>query len=202
LFRRDILAAGKAYLVWFGLLVHMAGAGRRELVGIDEESPVGVTGVNGGHPVVDILLCALALVTGSKEPAGAVGSETGLEPGSLGVVVLAVAVQLGDVLKNDAPVALDVDSALDLDVFDDRGAEVALRAGPVGKVKGRGALGGSSVVLVVEGVLLVSGNMVNQVVSGLVGHVRVLLQEDGILADLVSNLVLRVLEILQTEGKV
>jgi hypothetical protein len=202
LFRRDILVAGKACWVWLGLLVHMAGAGRGELVGIDEESPVGVTGVNGDHPVVDILLCALALVTGSEEPAGAVGSETGLKPGSLGVVVLAVAVLLGDVLKDNAPVALNVDSALDLGVVDDRGAEVALGAGPVGKVKGRGALGGAGVVLVVKGVLLISGDVVNQVVSRLVGHVGVLLQEDGILADLVSDLVLGVLGVLQTEGKV
>merc|ERR1719510_2841470 len=103
----------KGLRAWFGLLVHVAGAG-------------------GG------------------EPAGAVGGDAGLEPGGLGVVVLAVAVLLGDVLEDDAPVALDVDGAPDLGVVDDGGAEVALGAGPVGEVEGRGALGGARVVGVVE----------------------------------------------------
>jgi len=65
-----------------------------------------------------------------------------------------------------------------------------------------GSLGGSGVVAVVEGMLLVLGDVLDEVVGALVGHVRVLLQEDGIVADLGGNLVLRVLGIDQAEGEV
>ena len=118
----------------------MARAGRGELVRVNEESPVGVTGVQGDHPVVDVLLGALGVVAGGEESAGGVGGQAGLQAGGLGVVVVSVAVLLGDVLQDDAPVALDVDGAADLGVVDLAGAEVALGAGPVGKVEGRGAL--------------------------------------------------------------
>merc|ERR1719378_2013872 len=81
------------------LLGNMAGAGTGQLVGVDEESPVGVAGVHRQHPVVHVLLGALALVAGDQEAAGRVGVVARLQPGGLGVVVLAVAVALGDVLQ-------------------------------------------------------------------------------------------------------
>ena len=173
-----------------------------ELVGVDEESPVGIAGVKGDHAVVDVLLGALGVVAGGQETAGGVRGEAGLQPGGLGVVVVAVAVLLGGVLKDDAPVALHIDGAADAGVVDLGGAEVALGAGPVGDVVGAGALGGAGVVAVVEGVLLVASDVLDEVVGRLVGHVGVLLQEDGVLADLVGDLVLGVLGVLQTEGKV
>ena len=42
-----------------GLGGDVTGAGTGELVGVDEESSVGITGVQGEHPVVDILLGTL-----------------------------------------------------------------------------------------------------------------------------------------------
>lgn len=152
--------------------------------------------------MVDILLGALAVVTGSKKPAGAVGGQTGLKAGGLGVVVVSITVLLGDVLKDNAPVALNIDGTLDLGVINLRGAEVSLRSSPVGQIVGGRSLGGSGVVGVVKGILLVLGDVLNQVISRLLGHVRVLLQEDGVLADLVGDLVLGVLGVLQAEGKV
>ena len=104
--------------MWFGLLVHVAGAGGGELVGVDEESPVGVARVDRDHPVVDILLGALGLIARGKEAAGRVGCLTGLQPGGLGVVVVSVSVLLGDVLQNDPPVALNIHSPTDLGVLD------------------------------------------------------------------------------------
>jgi len=44
----------------------MARAGAGKLVGVNEESPVGIAGVDRKHPVVHILLGALALVAGGE----------------------------------------------------------------------------------------------------------------------------------------
>lgn len=193
-------------MVWVGvrcdLLGDMARAGRWQLVGVDEESPVWVARVDGDHAVVDVLLGALALVAGGEEPAGRVWGLARLQAGGLGVVVVSVSVLLGDVLQDDPPVALDIDGAPDLGVPNVRGAEVALGSNPVGGVIGGGALGGTSVVAVVKGGLLGSGDMLHQVVSALVSHIRVLFKEDRVLRDLVGDLVLRVLGVLDTEGQV
>lgn len=56
----------------------MARASTGEFVGVNEESSVRITGINREHPVVDILLGALAVITGSNESTGGVGEETGL----------------------------------------------------------------------------------------------------------------------------
>lgn len=185
-----------------GLLGDVAGAGRGELVGIDEESSVGITGIDRHHPVVDVLLGALALVAGGEETAGGVGGLAGFQSGSLGVVVVTVAVILGDMLEDDSPVSLNIDGPADLGVVDVGRTKVTLRSDPVGGVVGRGTLGGSGVVVVVEALLLVLGDVLHQVVGGLVGNVGVLLQEDGILADLVGDLVLGIFGIFDAEGKV
>jgi len=190
--------------VWRGNLVlrDMARAGRGELVGINEESSVQVARVQRHHPVVHVLLGALGLVAGGEESASGVWGSASLQSGGLGVVVLAVTVLLRDVLKNDPPESLDVDGSPDLGVVHVGGAEVALGSNPVGGVVGRRSLGGSSVVAVVEGVLLVLGDVLHEVVGALVGHVGVLLQENGVMADLGGDLVLGVLGVDETEGKV
>ena len=187
---------------WLGGLGDVAGAGTGQLVGVDEEAPVGVAGVDGEHPVVDVLLGALGLVAGGQQPAGAVRGQAGLQPGGLGVVVVAVAVALGDVLEDDPPVALNVDSPGDLGVVNLGGAEVALGPDPVGGVVGRGALGGSGVVLVVKVFLLFLGDVLDQVIGRLVSNVSILLQEESILRDLVSDVIGRVLRVQDTVGKV
>lgn len=141
-------------MVWIDerleLLRNMTRTSRRKLVSINEKSSVWVTGVNREHPVVNILLGALAVITGSQQPAGRVRVETSLQPGGLGVVVVAISVSLGDVLQDYSPVALNIDSTGDLSVVNIAGAEVALGSNPVAGVIGRGSLGGSGVVLVVE----------------------------------------------------
>merc|ERR1739844_633168 len=99
-------------IVWLrkGLGWDVTGAGTGELVGVDEESSVGITGVQGEHPVVDVLLGTLGLVAGGQQSAGAVGEQTGLQSGGLGVVVVPIAVALRDVLEDDPPVTLHIDS--------------------------------------------------------------------------------------------
>ena len=92
----------------------MARAGAGKLVGVNEESSVGITGVQREHPVVDKLLGALGLVAGGQQATRAVREETRLQARGLGVVVVAIAVTLGDVLQNDPPVTLDVDGSGDL----------------------------------------------------------------------------------------
>ena len=92
----------------------MARAGAGKLVGVNEESSVGITGVQREHPVVDKLLGALGLVAGGQQATRAVREETGLQPRGLGVVVVTIAVTLGDVLQDDSPVTLDVDGSGDL----------------------------------------------------------------------------------------
>ena len=180
----------------------MARAGAGKLVGVNEESPVGIAGVDREHPVVHILLGALALVAGGEESAGGVGVETGLQPGGLGVVVVSVSVSLGDVLQDDPPVSLNVHGARDLGVVHVAGAEVALGPDPVAGVVGRGALGGTAVVLVVEAVLLGSSDVLNKVISGLISNISVLLEEEGVLRDLVGNVVGGVLGVEHAVGQV
>ena len=180
----------------------VARAGRWQLVGVDEESPVGVARVDREHAVVDILLGALGLIARGKEAAGRVGCLTGLQPGGLGVVVVAVAVPLGDVLEDDPPVSLHIDGPGDLGVVHVGGTEVALGSDPVAGVVLAGSLAGTSVVPVVEMLLLRLGDHLHEVVSALVSNVSVLLEEESVLADLDSDVVGGVLLVEDTVGKV
>ena len=185
-----------------GLGREVAGAGAGELVGVDEEASVGVTGVHREHPVVDVLLGALRLVAGGQQPAGAVREQAGLQPGGLGVVVVTVAVSLGDVLEDDPPVALNIDGPCDLGVVHVGGTEVALGSDPVGSVVLAGSLAGSGVVRVVEALLLRLGDHLHEVVSTLVSDVGVLLQEESVLADLGGDVVSGILLVQDTVGEI
>jgi len=185
-----------------GLGGDVTGAGTGELVGVDEESSVGITGVQGEHPVVDVLLGTLGLVAGGQQSAGAVGEQTGLQSGGLGVVVVTVAVALRDVLEDDPPVTLNIDSPGDLGVVNIGGAKVTLGSDPVSGVVLAGSLAGSSVVAVVEVFLLRLGDHLHEVVSTLVSDVGVLLQEESVLADLGGDVVGGVLLVQDTVGKI
>jgi len=185
-----------------GLGGDVTGAGTGQLVGVDEESSVGITGVEGEHPVVDILLGTLGLVAGGQQSAGAVGEQTGLQSGGLGVVVVTVAVALRDVLEDDPPVTLHVDGPGDLGVVNIGGTKVTLGSNPVSGVVLAGSLAGSSVVAVVEMFLLRLGDLIHQVVSTLVSNVGVLLQEERVLADLGGDVVGGILLVQDTVGEI
>lgn len=191
---------------WVGqeslVLGDMAGAGGWELVGIDEESTVQVTGVERDHPVVHVLLGTLGLVAWGEKSASRIRSPASFQSSSLGVVVLTVSVLLGNMLKNDSPKSLDVNGATDLGVVDIRRAEVSLGSDPVRSIIRRGALGGSGVVAVVECVLLILGDVLHKVVGALIGNVGVLLQEDGVVADLGGDFILGVFRVDKAKGKV
>ena len=75
-----------------GLGRDMAGASAGQLVGVNEESPVGIAGVDREHPVVHVLLGTLALVAWSQEPTGRVWGLAGFETSGLSVVVVSVSV--------------------------------------------------------------------------------------------------------------
>lgn len=180
----------------------MTGASAGQLVGVDEESSVRIAGVHREHPVVDVLLCTLGLVAGGEESAGAVREQASLQSGGLGVVVVTVAVALRDVLEDDPPVTLNIDSPGDLGVVNIRGTEITLGSNPVSGVILAGSLAGSGVVGVVEVFLLWLGDYLHQVVSALVSDVSVLLQEESVLADLDSDVVGWVLLVQHTVGKV
>jgi len=180
----------------------MARTSTGELVCINEESSVWITRVEGQHSVVDKLLGALGLVAGGQESAGAVGEQTGLQSGGLGVVVVTISISIGNVLEDDSPVALNIDSAGDLGVVNIRGTEVSLWSNPVGSVILAWSLGCSGVVAVVKVFLLRLGNAINKVISRLVSNVSVLLEEESVLGDLVGNVIGRVLRVRNTVGKV
>ena len=73
---------------------------------------------------------------------------------------------------------------------------------PVADVIRTRSLRSSSVVVVIKGGFLVSSDVFNQIIGRLISNVRILLQEDGILADFISNLVLGILRVLNTEGNI
>ena len=73
---------------------------------------------------------------------------------------------------------------------------------PVADVIRTRSLRSSSVVVVIKGGFLVSSDVFNQIIGRLISNVRILLQEDGILADFISNLVLRILRVLNTKGHI
>jgi len=118
----------------------MTRASTGKLVCINEESSVRITRVHTEHAVVDILLCALALVTGGEKTTGRIWEEASFEAGGLGVVVVAVTISLRDVLEDDSPVTFNVDSPADLGVVNVTGAEVALWSYPVAGVIRRRSL--------------------------------------------------------------
>jgi len=180
----------------------VTGASAGQLVGVDEESSVRITRVHREHPVVDVLLCTLGLVAGGEESAGAVREQASLQSGGLGVVVVTVAVALRDVLEDDPPVTLNIDSPGDLGVVNIGGTEITLGSDPVTGVVLAGSLAGASVVAVVETLLLRLGDHLHQVVSTLVSDVRVLLQEESVLADLGGDVVGGVLLVQDTVGKI
>jgi len=173
-----------------------------QLVGVNEESSVGITGVDREHPVVDVLLGTLGLVAGGEQPAGAVREQASLQPGGLGVVVVTVAIALRDVLQDDPPVTLNIDSPGDLGVVNIGGAKVTLGSDPVSGVVLAGSLAGSSVVAVVEMFLLRLGDHLHEVVSTLVSDVGVLLQEESVLADLGGDVVGGILLVQDTVGEI
>ena len=180
----------------------MARTSTGKLVCINEESSVRITGVQRQHSVVDKLLCALGLVAGGQESAGTVREQTGLQSGGLGVVVVTIAVTIRDMLEDDSPVALNIDSTGDLGVVNIRGAEIALRSNPVGSIILAWSLGCSSVVAVVKMFLLRLGNAINKVISRLVSNISILLEEESILGDLDSNVICWIFLVNNTVGEV
>jgi len=125
--------------------------------------------------VVDRLLGAVALVAGSKSTAGSLWEQAGLKTGSLRVVV--------DIIDNDAPFSLNILSTLGGGIDNIRGADVAFWTGPVGDIVGRVTSGGTSVVGVVKGFLLVLGDHVNEIISRLISNISILLSEEVVSAD-------------------
>jgi len=111
-----------------------------QLVCVDEEPSVWVTRINREHSVVDILLGALGLVARGEKTTSRVREQTGLKTGGLGVVVVTVSVSLRDVLEDDSPVSLNIDSASDLGVINIRGAKITLGSNPVSCVIRRWSL--------------------------------------------------------------
>ena len=138
---------------WLLVLLNVTWAGRRELEDVDENSFVGITRVEGQHPVVDVLLRALGLIARSQKSAGRIREEAGLE--SRGLRILENAVDDGP------PFAVDVSGALGHGVDHLGGAKVALGPDPVRRVVGRAALWSPSVRRVVKQVFLQQLNLKN-----------------------------------------
>ena len=184
------------------LLRNMARTSRWQLVGIDEKSTIRIAGVQRKHTVVNVLLSTLGLVTRSQKPTSRIGGQAGFQAGGLGVVIVSIRVILRNVLQNHAPVALNIDGPLNFAINHFRGAQIAFGSDPVGSVIGRGSLGGTSVILVVKSGFLVGSDVFNQIVGALVGDIRVLFEENGVLRDLVGYVVVGVFGIFEAVGEV
>ena len=115
---------------WERIRWNVTRATRRQLVSVNEESSVGVTGVEREHSVVDILLGTFGTIARSQESAGRVWSQASFQASSLSVVVMTVSVILGNVLKNNSPKSFNVQSSLDLDVVNLAGTQVSFGSNP------------------------------------------------------------------------
>jgi hypothetical protein len=124
----------------------MARAGRRELVGINEETSVRITGIYGYHSVVNVFLSTFALVTGSKETTSRVWGLTSLQAGSLCVVIVTITIFFGNVLEDDSPVTFDINGSTDLSVVYIRWTQVTLRSDPVSCVIWGGSFRSTGVI--------------------------------------------------------
>lgn len=152
------------------MLRDVTGAGRRQLVDVDEETLLSIARIEGEHPMVDVLLDALAPVARSQSPAGRSSVEAGFNPLGLRVVV--------DVLDDDAPLSVHIAGADRASVENVTGADVALISNPVALIEWI-----SVVERVVEVVLFDIGDTVDQVVSGLISNFGVLLDDQRIVLD-------------------
>jgi len=140
--------------------------------------------------VVYRLLGAVALVAWSKSTASSLGEQASLKTGGLRVVV--------DIVDNDAPFTFNILSTFGGGIDNVRGADVAFWTSPVGDIIRRITSGGTSVVGVVKGLLLILSNHVYEIISGLIGNISVLLGEEVVSADGSFDLVCWVLIILKT----
>ena len=88
---------------------------------------------------------------------------------------------------------------LDLDIINLAWAQVTFWTNPVASIIRAWAFGSSSIVIIIKGSLLQSGDFFNKIVSRLIRDVGIFFQENGILADLFSNFVGRIIRIFQTK---
>ena len=95
---------------------NVARASRREFVGINEKSAVGIARIERKHPMIGVLLGALGSVARGQKSASGIWGQASFQSGRLSVVVVSIGVIMGNMLQNHAPEALDVDGPPDLDV--------------------------------------------------------------------------------------
>ena len=136
------------------------------------------------------LLGAVALVAWSKSTAGSLGEQASLKTGGLRVVV--------DIVDNDAPFAFNILSTFGGGIDNVRGADVAFWTSPVGDIIRRITSGGTSIVGVVKSLLLILGNQIYEIISGLIGNISILLGKLVVLTDGSFDVVCWVLIILKT----
>jgi hypothetical protein len=158
-----------------GWLGDMARASRRKFENVDKQAFVRITGVIGQHPLVNVLLGAFTLITGSEKSASWIWSQTGLKAGRLGVIV--------SVVDNDSPIPIDVTSTLGHSIEDLWRTQVPIGTDPMGGVIRTEALGGSGVILVIKGLLLELVHVLNQVIGRLVGYIGEFLVKQVVLRD-------------------
>lgn len=167
------------------LLGNVTGAGGGEFEDVDEKTLVGITGIVGQHAVVDVLLGTFALVAGSEETTSGIGIQTGFEAGGLGIVV--------DIVDDDSPISVDVTGAFGHTVNDVGWAEITFGSDPMAGIIGRFALRSAGVVIVVESIFLVFGDVFDEIIGGLVGDIGVFLVEEVILRNSVLDFVLGII---------
>ena len=180
---------------WWGRsrsLGNMARTGRWQLVGINEETSVGIARVQRQHAVVDVFLGTFGLVAGGQKSAGRIRGLAGFQSGGLGVVIVTIGVVFGDVLQYHSPVSFNINSSFDFGISYMRGAKIAFRSNPVGGIIRRRTLGSSGIVIIVKASFLISSDVFDQIISRLVSDIGVLLQENGVLRNFVGHFIVRI----------
>ncbi len=155
---------------------NVARAGRWQLVDVDEDSLLGIAGIEGKHPLVNILLQTFAAETRGQGATRCTGEQTSFDALSLGVS------GPGVFLDDDPPFSIDIHCPEWASINDVARADVSLVTRPVALLEEF-----PFVVGVVEVCLSQRGQSIDQIIGRLIGNIRVFLQHQRVVINGVLN---------------
>ena len=151
---------------------NVARTGRRQLVDVNEDSLLGIAGIEGKHPLVNVLLQTFAAVARGQGTTGCTREQASFDAMGLGVS------GPGDFLDDDPPFSIDIHCPKWASINDIAWADVSLVTRPVAFLEEF-----AFVVGVVEVFLSQRGQSIDQIVGRLIGKICVFLQHQPVVID-------------------